>query len=274
MSVKLLNMRRRTIYIGIVASFDPLYDRFKKIWIDNIETNTFESKLVNLHFYFLYSDDSIPESRLISHDKYSDYIHANISNTTFPENVLDRTLEFYTFAQKMECDYTMRTNITTMFNISKLAKWCATIPMSNFISGTFNQYTPTIERPLFLSGGNQVLSRDVLLFLINNIPNLNRKLNEDVCVSHFILFNFPNLLLHNPSRLDFVTIGIERHNCEIDDDRTFCFRFKTEDRDYDIWICSNLIKSFSKESFKMSEFIARMEIDKTLGYHPYVSEYF
>ena len=88
-----------------------------------------------------------------------------------------------------------------------------------------------------------VMSSDVLEFLVTHSKFIHRCKYDDVSVSKFVLIHYRPLIVIPFKMLGFVTVGIEGHNCTIRDDDIMFFRFKTDDREFDIRLARELVES-------------------------------
>jgi hypothetical protein len=270
----------RKIAIGILASDEPIYVEFKELWLRNINKFKLTKYGEYIDFYFLYSCDGETKTNVYEYCNYVDYCHENASYLPFLQNGLTRTLGFYEYIvsnHRDEYTYVMRTGISMCFHLMYLVEWIQSIPLiTNLISGTVNPISATND--IFLSGGDMLFSIDVLNWLCENSKNLNTTLNEDVCISHFVLHQYQQyqpLNLLESSRLDFSIMGIEPHNFDLEScHRVHCFRFKTKDRSYDIALMEKLIsyiystwtESTNESQFMTQEFINKNDIAAHMGY--------
>lgn len=254
------------LIVGVAASDDVMYNQFKNIWIENIK-NIPDHLKDQIQFYFLYSDNHKVMRSLETHtDFYCNKTYDNIS-----ESIFNRTISFYKYLRKeysLDNDsnylrmrnsgtYILRTNVSTLFDFSKLIKWLQNKPKTLFLGGSINGSYVDIYTTM--SGTNMVFSLDLVLYLTeNNKIDLN-VYSEDEALSVLIIQNL-NVFLINIKRLDFIQIheipdlqvpyvphSVIFHKCKIGDESLFCFRFKSFDRSRDLQIMKYVNDSIYKK---------------------------
>jgi len=227
------------IVVGILASHGECYDKFKEIWIKNIKYVKQKNIGKQIDFIFIYGGDQ--DKKII----HSDYLELYVPFKETHRNMLRKTLTFYEYAIEkygkqrytnepfMRCPelFTMRTNLSTLFNFDKLITWMQDIPSKKFFGGSLiagieGQHTS-------LSGINMVLSSDVVKFILHHQDRFSYNCNEDTETSALINMNIK--CFHKcMKRIDFIsdakaTPMILYHKCVFYDD-ALCFRFKSDNR--------------------------------------------
>lgn len=254
------------LIVGIVASDSVIYNEFKQVWIKHIE-NIPEHLQTHIEFYFLYSDKQKNTQRFKTHTDY--YCHEQHSNC-ISTSIFKRTISFYKYLRKeysLDTDsnylemrndgtYVLRTNISSLFDFSKLLKWLENKPKTLFFGGSINGAYNDINTTM--SGTNMVFSLDLALYLTDN-NNIDLNIySEDEALSILIVQNL-NIFLINIKRLDFIEIhaipslqvpylphSVVFHKCTIGDESLFSFRFKSFDRNKDLQIMKHVSNNIYK----------------------------
>lgn len=250
------------LYIGVLASQNDIYDKFKENWIKHINNTVrkIKSKEINLELkiYFLYDGSS--ENNIIQHENYAD-LYCNCEENL--ANMIIKTLIFFETInpelQNTKDDvFILRTNLSSVFNFIYMYWWILQkqIPQYNFFGGPFiDRYN---EKKNKISGTCMLLTKDIINLLCINKP-LYTKLVEELKYSYLDDILLSALIIDN---LEIYTINIKRldlvinkgrfpghdenstillyHNCNINDNDIFCFRFKSYNRNHDI-DCMNIL---------------------------------
>jgi len=278
------------IIVAIIASKDPIYDKFKEIWIkciDYIKTTD-----LNYDFYFIYSEE-VKDDIKFSLDIYLNYTNYYYKYKAFETDlmkreviVLNKIIDFYQYIRtKLNLDdnnsynyntlkdttYILRTNLSSLFDFVKMYTYLLDKPKKNFFAGTINGFYNDINTTI--SGMNTILSIDLMMYSVDNVDNIRKYLEvlkyEDDTISHYIIKNL-DVYIINIKRLDFIEMekvqlpthiwpatpkSIIYQKCEKGDTTPFSFRFKTFNRENDIRIMNKLNDNIIKDNFNLTNFV-------------------
>lgn len=254
------------LIVGIVASDGDVYSKFKEIWIQSILYIP-EQLRKQIEFFFLYSDKNKDTQHFKTHTDF----YCNKTYNSISESIFQRTIDFYKhlrnkysldddvkyFDMRNGGTYILRTNISTLFDFSKLTKWLQNKPKTLFFGGSINGAYNDLYTTM--SGTNMVLSLDLALYLTEN-NNINLKVySEDEALSTLIIQKL-NVFLINIKRLDFIEIqeiqdllvpylphSVVFHKCIVGDESIFSFRFKSFDRNKDLQIMKYVNENIYKK---------------------------
>lgn len=264
------------IIMAILASNGDQYVQFKEVIVDYITKfkKTIQGDLID--FYFLYSENDIPKYTEEELDKrsnpriYYDFYSHVIQTDGLMESFITRTISFIKYMSESDYTYTyfIRTNITTLFDFDKLLSWLSNKPRNYFLSGTLIN---DINISISFSGTNLTMSRDIVSYLMKNSHKLLPEIVEigdDIAMSHVITMGLhPYLNLINMLRVDFVELEryhtgkiIMYQKCELFDESIFCFRFKTNDRLFDIKLMKELTNRITIKTFNLSAFVRAVNL--------------
>jgi hypothetical protein len=291
------------VIVAIIASKDPVYNKFKDIWIKCI--NYIKTTNLNYDFYFIYSEEIQDEREndikftLDIYPNYTNYYYKYIPFETKLMKreviVLNKILDFYEYIKnKLNLDnndsynyntledttYVLRTNLSSLFDFVKMYNYLLDKPKKNFFAGTINGFYNNIYTTI--SGMNSILSLDIIIYSINNANNIRDYLKvlnyEDDTMSNYIIQNL-NVFLINIKRLDFIEMekvvlsthvwpatpkSIIYQKCNIGDQDIFSFRFKTFNRTNDIEVMNMLNDNILKDGFILNNVVDFMS--KSCGY--------
>jgi hypothetical protein len=244
--------------VGVLASHNDIYDKFKKLWIKNIKSLDDQTKK-NFSFYFIYGGESeyVKDDELDWVDLYYDF------QETIP-NMLRKSCKFFEYINQKytgtEEYVVLRTNLSTLFNFSKMNNWVDNLPKRMFFGGSLiDGYSGSLSR---ISGTNMVFTKDILKILIDNQDRFIYNENEDVVLSSIILLNLYSMLtLKTIKRLDFLQDHIMYHRCSTETDLNdlFCYRFKSDNRETDVNNMDIVMKEWNLEKFKECSFCSEGE---------------
>jgi hypothetical protein len=110
------------------------------------------------------------------------------------------------------------------------------------------------------------MTRDLCLYLIKHNDKLLPEIIEigdDIAISHVITMGLHSVLkLQSVLRLDFVELNqyntgkiVLYQKCELFDEKIFCFRFKTSDRQFDIDLMQKVSHFINSKNFILSIFV-------------------
>lgn len=187
-------------------------------------------------------------------------------------NILRKTfLSMYYLLKvlKLNYDYIIRTNISTISNIPKILKYCEILPKDHiYISGCvidlqwLDYNSGIVDKSLFgtkyASGTNIILSNDVALFMINNFNNFRNEIIDDVAiglfVSNYLPLAYNNLCKFNPSQLITSHMDISEIN-NISNEYCFYRNVHAFDRNIDLLIMKHIYdiiyRNYSKNNLKL-----------------------
>lgn len=220
------------VIVAIIASKDPVYNKFKEIWVKCINYIKTTKVADNYDFYFLYSDKITDESEnnikfsLDIYPNYTNYYYKYHEKTYETElmkaqmEMLNKTIDFYEYIRKKlnlndnnsynhntltDTTYILRTNLSSLFDFVKMYNYLLDKPKKNFFAGTINGFYNNIYTTI--SGMNSILSLDIIMYSIDNADNIREYLKvlkyEDDTMSNYIIRNL-NVFLINIKRLDFI----------------------------------------------------------------------
>ena len=174
------------LIILIIASRSTIYDQLIKIYwlpfIDYIENNSYKIKVI---FMFgnnvKLSDLNIKKENLI------------ISN--YPENLIPginlKKINFFNIINNnYKYKHILRTNLSSFFIVDNLIKVSNELANENVYAGVIGNH----KNILFGSGAGFWLSRDNILFILENKHKINYGLPDDVAVGD-LMKNKPHILL-------------------------------------------------------------------------------
>ena len=218
------------VIVAIIASKDPIYNKFKDIWVKCINYIKTKNVAKNYEFYFIYSEETEDDIKfsLDIYPTYTNYYykyHDKSYETELMKNqmeMLNKTLDFYKYIRtKLNLDdndndsynyntledttYILRTNLSSLFDFIKMYNYLLDKPKKSFFAGTINGLYNNIYTTI--SGMNSLLSLDVMMYSIDNAINIREYLKvlkyEDDTMSNYIIQNL-NVYLINIKRLDFI----------------------------------------------------------------------
>lgn len=262
------------IVFGILAS-NNLQER-KNVWIKSIKKFKTTQNKDLIDFYFLYSENNIPElteedtrnrtdefGNKLFYDFYSD-----TENESTIASFTRRSISILTYLDNTTNGlptYFIRTNISTLFDFAQLVEWIHNKPTELFFGGSVVNNIQSTNT--FLSGTNLIFSKDVSRFLIENQDNISTdliNLGDDIAISNIIIKNL-DINLSLVKRIDFMSTAINYHKCVPFDKNIFCFRFSTRD----IQLMDNFNDMLGSDDFDLKQFIQNTNSQITSQYPEY-----
>lgn len=242
--------------IVIVASDSIIYNKMKKLYINFIKS----ANPINIKFIFICNGGKkikIADSYICGAPIQE--ILLDIPETV--DNMIYKTLYLINKYKELEYfDYFIRTNLSTVFDFNKLIKF---ITLINNIYKNVNEYIimGTITnlnnnyKNTMLSGTNLIMSRKIIEKLNKHIDyneNFSSKY-EDQMLSKIIFEICHNIVLIGIPRIDFLIkeeketmLFVNSKNINIENENIFCYRFKTDNRENDIFRMSLYMESLIK----------------------------
>jgi hypothetical protein len=152
------------------------------------------------------------------------YIKGNHIYTDVKESLMNctkKTIKCFESIKDFEFDYIFRTNSSSYVDKNLLKNFILDKPKTKFYSGIIGNFL----NQKFCSGSGYFLSKDLVLFLIENQNKLNNDLIDDVSISKVL--EMLNVELVNSERFDVYDSNNINPNY-------FHYRLKTQNRIYDI----------------------------------------
>ena len=271
------------IVLAIIASNNENYNKFKNIWVDNINYFKINSKYSSyIDFYFLYSEKLNSQSQIPILKNYTFhkelYMPYEIENRKI--RILFKTCTFFNFIYSQidtqDFNFVIRTNLSTFFDLNTMYEWIFNFNNKYKLQHIFGG--PIIDElrgpNTMFSGTCLLLSKPVVNFIgksyyriLNSIDRYKEffKLNnkefkdsdvpeDDELISKYTLYNYPENLLYNIhiNRIEIIEQNnnkyIVYHKCTAENPKDiFIFRFKTLYRNYDIQQMQELLNYIQKE---------------------------
>lgn len=223
------------VIVCIMASDSPEYNAFKNEWIKNI--NYIKSKKNTFDFYFVYGGNV---ENVVNSDNYTD-IYYKITETI--PNMLRKTLQFFEYINesKIIFDFLLRTNLSTLFDFEKMKGWFSHTSVNyGFFGGSLiDGFDGSKTR---ISGTNMVFSKNVVDIIITHQDRFPYMYNEDVELSMMVFSNLNNCNHKTISRVDFLDNSIVFQKCPMFYNDVFCFRFKSSNRENDVFYYANVLQ--------------------------------
>lgn len=119
----------------------------------------------NVRVYFIRQSEEVKTTHL-----NGDTIWSSGSEAT--ERVFEKTVAAFQFLPADSYDYLVRTNLSSVWNVSKLLEFCKTLPETNVYCGVLGD--PGI------SGAGMILSPDVVNAFVNHATEIERSGWDDI----------------------------------------------------------------------------------------------
>ncbi|QWD35566.1 hypothetical protein G6674_00700 [Polynucleobacter paneuropaeus] len=159
---------KKFIALIIDSDAEPIYAVGREIWRRN-------AKKHNIEIYFLRADEKIADDSIRVE---GDTIHSKwIDN--FSDRLIDKTLKGFKYClEKTDCQYILRTNLSSFFDIPLFKTYLESIPPTGIYAGPFEYFPLTLPNGIsgnlcFCSGSGYLTSRDIALLALerrNEIP--------------------------------------------------------------------------------------------------------
>ena len=257
--------------IGVISSPGRGYDKMKEVWIENVEEFNKRSEIDKVYLFFLeghqrqdrtpYSIEQMTENRIYK-------FKANCEEKF--ENLLRKSLiffqyvkEFYNEKENSEYTFVIRSNLSTLFNFDRVFKFLKSVNTKMldkdkefFLGGSVIDNYYGIGT--CYSGTNITLSLPLVKLIACNATKVMETAKEDdIALSRWAILNTKyKLLTQDMMRIDFIEDKVLLNSLNnINDEKIFCYRFKTIDRENDSNIMKLLYEKFYSNDFKLDQFI-------------------
>ena len=238
---------KRKTQVIVIASRDDIYDQLINVyWIPLIQlVNRYYSERLIIKLIFG-NDSKVDDLKIISNN-----IIISDTPETYIPGILQKTVHAFKIVAKQDCDYVLRTNLSSFFILDNLLKWIDDLPITNLYSGVIGN-VDYISSP-YASGAAFILSKDVLDYFINNIDNLkvDKPYHDDILIGDLLSNRYPptsakrliieTLRTYNEGNINSMIPTIKSH---------YHIRIKnTFDRNIDVKIFQHLMNIFYKPTF-------------------------
>ena len=166
---------KKFIALIIDSDAEPIYAVGREIWRRN-------AKKHNIEIYFLRADEKITDDSIRVE---GDTIHSKwIDN--FSDRLIDKTLKGFKYClEKTDCQYILRTNLSSFFDIPLFKTYLESIPPSGIYAGPFEYFPLTLPNGIsgnlcFCSGAGYLISRDIALLALERQKEISSSFLDDV----------------------------------------------------------------------------------------------
>lgn len=256
--------------IGVISSPGTGYDDMKNIWFENVNEFNKRSDKDKVYLFFLEGHHRHDRTQYAIEQISENHIYKFKANCEEKfENLLRKTLIFFQYVkefhnEKTDDEYTfvIRSNLSTLFNLERVFKMFKEInnkmiesKSDLFIGGSIidNYY----ELKTCYSGTNITMSLPIVKIVASNAKNVMETAKEDdIALSRWTIENNRgNLLSQDIMRVDFIEEVLLNSINKIDDEKIFCYRFKTKNREDDSKLMKTLLEKVYDKEFKLVKFI-------------------
>jgi hypothetical protein len=256
--------------IGVISSPGTGYDDMKNIWFENVNEFNKRSDKDKVYLFFLEGHKRHDRTQYAIEQISENHIYKFKANCEEKfENLLRKTLIFFQYVkefhnEKIDDEYTfvIRSNLSTLFNLERVFKMFKEInnkmiesKSDLFIGGSIidNYY----ELKTCYSGTNITMSLPIVKIVASNAKNVMETAKEDdIALSRWTIENNRgNLLSQDIMRVDFIEEVLLNSINKIDDEKIFCYRFKTKNREDDSKLMKTLLEKVYDKEFKLVKFI-------------------
>ena len=162
------------IIILIIASRSDIYDKFIEIYwkpfIKYLKEKNYKIKL-----FFIFGNDVILNDLNLSSE---DYIVTNTPENLIPGILIKTVNSFKHIEENYEYKHIFRTNLSSFLIVDNLITLSKNLPNEDVYAGIFANH----NNILFGAGAGFWLSRDNILFILNNKEKINLKIIDDVAI--------------------------------------------------------------------------------------------
>jgi len=256
--------------IGVISSPGTGYDDMKNIWFENVNEFNKRSDKDKVYLFFLEGHKRHDRTQYAIEQISENHIYKFKANCEEKfENLLRKTLIFFQYVkefhnEKIDDEYTfvIRSNLSTLFNLERVFKMFKEInnkmiesKSDLFIGASIidNYY----ELKTCYSGTNITMSLPIVKIVASNAKNVMETAKEDdIALSRWTIENNRgNLLSQDIMRVDFIEEVLLNSINKIDDEKIFCYRFKTKNREDDSKLMKTLLEKVYDKEFKLVKFI-------------------
>ena len=158
----------------IITSRSDIYDKLIEIyWKPFIKY--LKEKKYRIKIYFMFGNDVILNDLNLSSE---DYIVTNSPENLIP-GILKKTLNSFKYIEEnYKYKYILRTNLSSFFILDNLITLSKNLPNEDLYAGVIGNH----NNILFGSGAAFWLSRDNILFILDNKEKINLRLPDDVAI--------------------------------------------------------------------------------------------
>lgn len=269
--------------IGVISSPGSGYDDMKDIWFQNVNEFNKRSEKDKVYLFFLEGHERYDTTPYTIEQLSENHIYKFKANCEEKfENLLRKSLIFFQYVkefynEKIDNEYTfvIRSNLSTLFNLDRVFKLLKEINKEMldencdlFIGGSVIDFYYGLGT--LYSGTNITMSLSLVKIVGSNVNKvMNTAKEDDVALSRWsILNNRENLLSQDIMRVDFIE-DFKKDNhillnsiTNIEDEKIFCYRFKTKNRENDSKLMKILLEKLYDKDFKLIEFIIENKGDR------------
>ncbi len=217
----------------VIAHAQSDLSEAKNIWIENVK-----SMFPHATVWFLYANPDLTTPKQLN--EYVDHADFFCKGN---ESVYDVTLKtmqavHMVVEKKERYDFVIRSNLSTLFDLSSLFRWLGHLPKENVLAGP--HVGLSYRSHLIVSGTCMIFSWDIFKYLdsiqealLSSWERVPRDVLDDTLISFFVLYKSgKQVLTKNVKRLDVLDVLLF-HKCK-PEDNIFCFRFKSSNRAHDM----------------------------------------
>jgi hypothetical protein len=205
-----LKQNIKIVVLIIASDFEDYYIEMQNIWKKYMNTHT------NIVSYFIKSDINIQDDVVID----GNTIYVKNEESLIP-GIYYKTIEAIKYCLKnIDYDYIYRTNLSSLLDMDQ---------MYSFIINNKIEYGGVIgchNNIAFASGSGFLISRDASIYLLENQPNIEKDLPDDVLIGYIItkkynieFINRNDITKENDNRLTYRN-SIFHYRCKSNNSHT------------------------------------------------------
>lgn len=169
---------------------------------------------------------------------------------TYTPGILDKTIKAFEFVKNKSFDYLIRSNISTIINFNYLSSILTQYPIA-FGGGTIYTHTWCEKdhkryRTNFPSGTAMILSKPILVELVDKKDQIDYNFIDDLEIGHVIEKEFPSLPFYSFQHY-FVYVNEKTDMNQLDYENIIFYRNKSGDRKHDIQNMKKIVRHLSQE---------------------------
>ena len=166
------------IMLLVIASRSDIYDKLIQIYWKPFIKYLKEKKYKIKVFLIFGNDINIDDLELSNED-----IIVNNTLENLIPGILIKTVESFRYIEEnYEYKHILRTNLSSFFIVDNLIKVSKTLPVENIYAAFIGNH----NNILFGAGAGFWLSRDNILFILNNKDKINFELIDDVSIGYLM----------------------------------------------------------------------------------------